>query len=138
VFTPESDIHLPISARFPHINCTNLKHLSIDGHLIADENDDALSSVSHIEVFDARITLAMLKLLVSKCSDGRPVLDFTILKKILLVFDQTRLDRSLAGLSNLQISVLLSHSPKWSHHIETITFDLQRLGIERFGPRPLQ
>ena len=93
----------PISAL---ITCTNLKHLAVNGHLIADENDDALSSVSHkpiqLEVFETTVTLTVLKLLASKCSDGRPVLDFTLLKKVLLVFKQHGTDQTGQILSGTQ------------------------------------
>jgi hypothetical protein len=68
------------------ITCSNLQHLSTNGLLIADKNDAALSSLLHkpiqLHEFDITLTPEVLGLLDLKCSDGRPVLDFTFLEKI--------------------------------------------------------
>lgn len=75
------------------ITCTNLKHLCTNGLFTADANDDEVFSVLHkpiqLQVFVTMLTPAVSKLLGSKCSDGRPVLDFTLLKKLRIVLHWT-------------------------------------------------
>ncbi|KAF8804781.1 hypothetical protein BYT27DRAFT_7193836 [Phlegmacium glaucopus] len=78
------------------IPCSNLKHLSVDELSIASEDGDAddgaaSSSLYHKplqpQMFDLQTySLEDLKLLESKFSDGRPILDFTGMEKLVINF----------------------------------------------------
>jgi len=71
------------------ITCSNLKHLSVDELWIVDKEDGA-SPLCHkpmqLQVFDLSLRgTEDLKLLAGR-SDGRPILDFTGLEKIVINF----------------------------------------------------
>lgn len=76
---------------FPTCNLTNLniKHLSVDSLNITGEDDDTASLLKPIQLqaFDIGAwDPSYLRLLAARCSDGRPVLDFTDLEKACVNF----------------------------------------------------
>lgn len=85
--------HFPISNL---INCTDIKHLSVDSLCITGEHDQAVYSLlqkpMHLQTLDLKLTdpRRSLDLLAAKCSDGRPFLNFTGLKKISILVNFLR------------------------------------------------
>jgi hypothetical protein len=77
--------------------CTNIKHLSAQRLNITGENDDTAFSLSHkpmqLQSFEISLRYPeQLRLLAARCLDGRPVLDFTGLEKIIVRSPKAEMD----------------------------------------------
>lgn len=86
--------NFPISSL---ITCTNIKHLSAQRLNITGENDDTAFPLSYnpmqLQSFEISLRYPeQLRLLAARCLDGRPVLDFTGLEKIIVRFPKAEMD----------------------------------------------